>query len=152
MSKNELTQLTSLDWAIYNYLKKHFKEDPKRWLSKEEILNDNQGLLHEYKKTSHDICSRLNNIRIKLNKACSEGQINNLVLLNKGHFKIAADIEEAKIFLYKDYEVGIKRVIRYYENIKVLKRDGQGRLMDCKGNVINEKSLAKRFHDVFNVL
>lgn len=145
-----LTHLDSIDWTIYNYLKKQFKDDPKRWLSKEEILNDNP-LLHECKQTSHDVCSKLNSIRIKLNKACSEGQINNLILLDRGHFKIAADIEEAKKYLYKDYQVGIKRIIRYYENIKVLKRDGQGRIIDCKGNVINETSLAKRFHDVFTI-
>lgn len=149
--ENKLTHLTSLDWTIYNYLKKHFKADPKRWLSKQEILEDNPDLLNESATTSHDICAALNSIRLKLNKACHEGQLSHLILLHKGTFKIAADKEEAEHYLKKDFFVGIKRVIRYYENMRVIKRDGQGKLIDCKGNVITEESLAKRFNDVFNV-
>lgn len=143
--------LNSLDWKIYNYLKDKFKENPNRWISKKEILENNKELLKESDTTSHDICSTLNNIRIKLNKACHEGQISHLILLDKGHFKIAANKEEAEQYLKKDYRIGIKRIIRYYENMKVLTRDGQGKLIDCKGNVITEESLAKRFHEVFNV-
>ena len=146
-----LTALTTVDWAIYNYLKEQFKMDPKRWLSKKEILEDNADILKGNGETSHDICSTLNLIRLKLNKASHEGQLSHLILLHNGSFKIAADMEEAKAYLYKDYKLGIKRIVRYYENMKVLRRDGQGKLIDCKGNVITEESLAKRFNDVFNV-
>lgn len=147
-----MINLTSEEWSIYNYLKKKFKENPNNWVSKVEILNDNRSILNESCSTSHDICSRLNQIRIRLNKACSEGQLSHLILLHKGYFKIAADQEEAKEYLYTDYKIGIRRIIRYYENMKVLKRDGQGKLIDCKGNVITEESLAKRFNDAFNVI
>lgn len=146
-----MTNLTTIDWSIYNYLKDKFKEDPNQWLSKEQILNDNSELLNASNSTSHDVCSALNLIRLKLNKACHEGLISHLILLHKGSFKIAANQEEAQKYLYKDYEIGIKRIVRYYENMRVLKRDGQGKLIDCKGNVITEESLAKRFNDVFNV-
>lgn len=146
-----MINLKTIDWKIYNYLKDQFKADPKRWLSKQEILDDNPALLKESGATSHDICSSLNSIRLKLNKACHEGQISHLILLHNGNFKIAADLEEAKQYLYKDYIIGIKRIVRYYENMQVLKRDGQGKLIDCKGNIITEESLAKRFNDVFNV-
>lgn len=146
-----MTKLTTVDWTIYNYLKDQFKKDPKRWIKKEQILYDNQNILSCSPYTSHDICSKLNLIRIRLNKAANEGQISHLILLDNGHFKIAANLEEAKKYLYKDYQIGIKRIVRYYENMKVLSRDGQGKLIDCKGNVITEESLAKRFNDVFNV-
>lgn len=146
-----MVNLRSLDWKIYNYLKDRFKEDPTQWVSKQEILDDNPALLNESEATSHDICSNLNLIRLRLNKACNEGQISHLILLHNSKFKIAANVEEAKKFLYKDFETGIKRIVRYYENMNVLKRNGQGKLIDCKGNVIDETSLAKRFNDVFNV-
>lgn len=146
-----MQNLKTIDWTIYNYFKDKFKEDPNKWLSKQEILADNKELLNESGATSHDICSTLNNIRLKLNKACHEGQISHLILLYRGKFKIAANYEEAQQYLYQDYKVGIKRIVRYYENMRVLKRDGQGKLIDCKGNVITEKSLAKRFNEVFNV-
>ena len=146
-----MVNLKTIDWTIYKYLKNRFKEDPTKWISKEEILADNGALLKESCATSHDICSSLNLIRLKLNKACNEGQISHLILLHNSKFKIAANIEEAQTYLKKDYEIGIKRIVRYYENMNVLKRDGQGKLIDCKGNVIDENSLAKRFNDVFNV-
>lgn len=143
--------LKPIDWKVYDYLKLKFKEDPKQWISKQQILEDNPTLFNESMSTSHDICSALNLIRIRLNKACNEGQISHLILLHNSKFKIAADVAEAKQFLYKDFEVGIKRIVRYYENMKVLSRNGQGKLIDCKGNIIDENSLAKRFNDVFNV-
>lgn len=145
-----MINLTTIDWTIYNYLKVKFKEDPTQWISKKQIIEDNP-VLKESKTTSHDICSSLNSIRLRLNKASNEGQISHLILLHNSKFKIAANVEEAKQYLYKDYKIGIKRIIRYYENINVIKRDGQGKLIDCKGNVIDEKSVAKRFNDVFNV-
>lgn len=146
-----MVELKTIDWTIYEYLKKKFKEDPTQWLSKQQILEDNPILTFASGETSHDICSNLNRIRLRLNKACNEGQISHLILLSNSRFKIAANEQEAKEFLYKDFEVGIKRIIRYYENMKVLNRNGQGKLIDCKGNVIDDKSLAKRFNDVFNV-
>ena len=146
-----MTDLKTIDWQVYNFLKTGFRSDPKRWFSKQELLDAIPSLSKESGATSHDICSTLNAIRIKLNKASSEGQLSHLILLNKGSFKIAANFDEAKEYLSADYKVGIKRLIRYYENMKVLKRDGQGKLIDCKGNVITEESLAKRFNDVFNV-
>lgn len=147
-----MIKLTTTEWTVYNYLKAKFKEDPNKWVTKREILEDNESVLSASKgETSHDICANLNAIRIKLNKACHEGQLSHLILLHNSSFKIAANLEEANKYLYKDYEIGIKRIIRYYENMRVLKRDGQGKLIDCKGNVITEESLAKRFNDVFNV-
>ena len=147
-----MIKLTTTEWTVYNYLKAKFKEDPNKWVSKQEILEDNESVLSASKgETSHDICANLNAIRIKLNKASHEGQLSHLILLHNSRFKIAANAEEAKRYLYKDYQIGIKRLIRYYQNINVLENDGQGRLIDRKGNVITEESLAKRFNDVFNV-
>ena len=143
--------LNKLDWDVYNYLNASFRSDPKRWVSKQELLDSIETLSKSKGATSHDICSSLNLIRIKLNQAANEGQLSHLVLLAKGNFKIAADMQEATEHLKKDYEIGIKRLVRYYKNIQVLKRNGQGKLIDCKGNVITEESLAKRFNDVFNV-
>lgn len=146
-----MVNLKTIDWKIYNYLKDRFKEDPTKWISKEEILEDNPTLLKEGAATSHDICSSLNLIRIRLNKACNEGQISHLILLHKSKFKIAASYSEAQAYLKRDLDIGIKHIVRYYENMNVLKRNGQGKLIDCKGNVIDDDSLAKRFIDVFNV-
>lgn len=146
-----MVNLKTIDWKIYNYLKDRFKEDPTKWISKEEILEDNPTLLKEGAATSHDICSSLNLIRIRLNKACNEGQISHLILLHKSKFKIAASAKEAQEYLKRDLDIGIKHIVRYYENMNVLKRNGQGKLIDCKGNVIDDDSLAKRFIDVFNV-
>lgn len=146
-----MIKLKTLDWKVYNYLKAEFKKDNTLWISKKQLLESIPELRANSKATTHDVCSSLNTIRLRLNKACSDGQLSHLVLLKDSCFKIAKDREEAKENFERDRKIGIQRLVRYYENIGVLNRDGQGKLIDCKGNVITDESLAKRFNDVFNV-
>ena len=141
--------LTKEDWQIYRYFEKKAKEEPNKWLTKDEIIKDNANILSISKSSAHDICSKLNQIRLKLNSASNQGVLSHLILLNNNKMKMATSREEAETYLYRDYKIGIKRLVRYYKNMKVIQEDGQGRLIDRKGNVITEDSLAKRFNEVF---
>lgn len=143
-----MIKLTSEDWKFYNYLLSKHSENSNMWLSKEEIIKDNPDIFVR-NDTSHDMCARANCMRLKLNKAVAEGQLNHLILLNDSKFKLASNKEEANQYFYKDYEIGIKRLVRYYENMGVVRHNGDGKLIDCKGNPITEDSLAKRFNEVF---
>ena len=151
MEKGKQIVLKSLDWKVYEYLKNKFKLDPNHWVSKEEFLMDIEELRDRGGSTSHDSCSILNSIRIKLNRASSQGLLSHIILLDNDCFKIAQSKEEAEQYLKRDLNNGLKLIVRYYQNLKVIKEDGQGRLLDRKGNVISEDSLAKKFNDVFNV-
>lgn len=143
-------QLTDTDKAVFNFLLAGFEDDPTKWFSKQEIL-DGVWQLKDNKPTSHDICSSLNNIRIRLNRGCSLGLVDRIILLNNGCFKIAKDKFEAEWYLKKDYRVGIKHLVRYYENTKVLKRNGQGQLLDPNGNPIDEEDANAMFRTIFAI-
>ena len=142
--------LTDTDKAVFNFLLAGFEDDPTKWFSKQELL-DNIPSLSDSKPTSHDICSSLNLIRIRLNRGCSLGLVDRIVLLNNGCFKIAEDRFEAEWYLKRDYRIGIKHLVRYYENMNVLKRDGQGQLLDPNGNPIDEEDTDLMFRTIFAI-
>lgn len=117
----------------------------------DKLIVDGVWQLKDSKPTSHDICSSLNNIRIRLNRGCSLGLVDRIILLSNGCFKIAKDKFEAEWYLKKDYRVGIKHLVRYYENMKVLKRNGQGQLLDPSGNPIDEEDANAMFRTIFAI-
>ena len=141
--------LTPKDYEVYRYLEQVYLNDKERWVSKEEIMYVLPELFNKSDATSHDICSTLNAIRIRLNENAYNGVINHIVLLTNNCFKLAKDREEAERFCKRDYDNAMKLLTRYWHNIGVIKQDGQGKLIDCRGNVIDENSLAKRFYEPF---
>ena len=142
-------RLTDLEKSIYNFLLIKHKEQPEKWWSKMELLDCVPELKTTAKETSHDICSNLNHIRLRINQATSEGQLDKIILLNNSSFKIATDKDEAEEYIKKDYQCGIKRLIRYYQNRGIIRQNGQGKLFDLSGNEITEESINKRFRSVF---
>jgi hypothetical protein len=144
-----MIRLHTKDWKVYNYLLHKAALDMNYWVSKEEIIQEFPELFTSSDATSHDVCSTLNAIRLRLNKARAEGQLTHLVLLDNHKFKLATSEEEVEKYCKRDKENGIKLLVRYYQNIGVLKTNGQGKLIDCKGNVIDENSLAKRITEPF---
>lgn len=135
------------DYTVYRFLERN----SDRWVSKEEIVAEFPELFGKHDETSHDICSTLNTMRLRINKAASEGKLSHIVLLNNNRFKVATSREEAEKYCKRDFDNAMKLLKRYWQNIGVIKQDGQGKLIDCRGNVIDEKSLAKRFYMPFEV-
>jgi hypothetical protein len=128
--------------GLYDFLLKN----PSRWVSKEEILTETKLFNRSYGK--HDICSNINNTRIRLNQAVFEGKLEHLVLLDDNKLKIAETEEEAINYLKRDFVNAIKLLKRYYNNVAVIKRNGQGKLLDSENIPINE-SLEKRIYEAF---
>ena len=149
IKSNKQELLKKQDYAFYRLLETVAKYEPDRWLSKEELL---EMLGEHFKKDegTHDICAELNISRLKLNKARAGGIISHLVLLKSHKFKLATTRDEVEKYCKRDLENGLKLLTRYWQNIGVLKQDGQGKLIDCRGNVIDDESLAKRFNDPFD--
>lgn len=141
--KKDLT-LTSRDWNFYNLL----CDEPFIWHNKEEIAATVPGFtLHE---TTHDKCSSMNLTRIKLNKARALGLISHYILLEDDKFKVATSEEEIAKELKKQEKQMWTLYIRYLETKGIIKENHQGKLLNCRGEVIDEQSLAKRFHEPFN--
>lgn len=139
-----MTELKTCDWAFYRLL----ETNPDKWWSKEELL---ELLSDHFEKSegTHDICAGFNTSRLRLNQARAEGRINHLILLQGHKFKLATTKEEVEKYSRRDFDNGLKLLKRYWQNMGVLKDDGQGKLIDCRGRVIDDNSLAKRFIQPF---
>lgn len=149
IKSNKQELLKKQDYAFYRLLETIAKYEPNRWVSKEELL---EMLSDHFKKDegTHDICAEFNVSRLRLNQARSMGIITHLVLLKSHKFKLATTRDEVEKYCKRDKDNGLKLLKRYWQNIGVLKQDGQGKLIDCNGNVIDEESLAKRFNKPFD--
>lgn len=138
-------KLTPKEWKLYNLL----ESDPNKWWSKEEILNNITEYDLNRNETSHDICASLNLARLHLNEACSSGMISHYTLIKDNAFKLANE-EEMNEELKKMEKQIWKLYIRYLGAKGIIKLNNQGKIIDCKGNIIEEDSLAKRFYTPFD--
>jgi hypothetical protein len=141
--------MTEKDYAVYRYLEQVAEENPNKWVSKEELINEFPQYFVKG-EDSHDICSTLNMVRLNINRARASGKVSHLVLLKNHQFKLAVSKDEAEKSIQKDYNNAMKLLKRYWQNRGAIKEDGQGKLIDCNGQVITEESLAKRFQMPFD--
>ena len=137
-----MIELRENEKGLYDFLLKN----PNRWVSKEEILTETKLFNRSY--GNHDICSNINATRIRLNQAVFEGKLEHLVLLDDNKLKIAETEEEAINYLKRDFVNAIKLLKRYYNNVAVIKRNGQGKLLDSE-NIPIDESLEKRIYEAF---
>ena len=141
--------MTEKDYAVYRYLEKVAEENPDKWVSKDELINEFPQFFVKG-EDSHDICSTLNMVRLNINRARASGRVSHLVLLKNHQFKLAVNKDEAEKSIQKDYNNAMKLLKRYWQNRGAIKEDGQGKLIDCNGQVITDESLAKRFQMPFD--
>lgn len=141
--------MTEKDYAVYRYLEKVAEENPDKWVSKEELIDEFPQFFVKG-EDSHDICSTLNMVRLNINRARASGKVSHLVLLKNHQFKLAVSKDEAEKSIQKDYNNAMKLLKRYWQNRGAIKEDGQGKLIDCNGNTITDESLAKRFQMPFD--
>lgn len=141
--------MTQKEYEVYRYLEQVACDDPTRWVSKEELI----AKFPQYfikGEDSHDICSTLNLVRLRINEARAAGKVSHLVLLKDHHFKLCISREEAEEHINKDFNNAMKLLKRYWQNMGTIKEDGQGKIIDCNGNIITDESLAKRFQMPFD--
>lgn len=125
------------EYRVYRYLETVFSYEPDRWIPKQTLVDVFPNIFTKSDSTSHDICSTLNAMRLRINEAASQGIINHIVLLNNNHFKIAKNKEEAEKYCKKDYDKAMKLLVRYYQNIGVIKKNGQGVFINEYGDTID---------------
>lgn len=140
--------MTQKEYEVYRYLEQVACEDPTKWVSKEELINEFPQFFVKG-EDSHDICSTLNLVRLRINEARAAGKVSHLVLLKDHHFKLCVSREEAEEHIGKDFSNAMKLLKRYWQNMGAIREDGQGKIIDCNGNIITDESLAKRFQAPF---
>ena len=131
--------MTTRQWKLYNLL----KTEPDKWFSQKEIADAVEG--YEYKERANDRCPTIRDDKNEINASL---EVDKIIVMKNYKFKIGTKeeyLEERK-----------KHVRRLKQQVKIIQdfdfkvnRDGHGKLISNKGEVIDEKSKARRFFETF---
>lgn len=140
-------KLTTRQWNTYNAIK-NATENGKT-ISKRELyeLQPNDYEWND-KATTHDNCIMIRN---DVNIINDSEEIEKIVIYDKhGNFKLAENEQEVYDFLFRVYcKVAVEK-FRKMRHIKdKMSRDGQGKLISTKGDVIDENSKARKYVEAY---
>lgn len=136
-------KLTTRCWTLYNYIKEHGV------VNTTDICRD----LPEYYTlaTSERIHNPCVNVNIDVDTLNTSPEIEKIIIHDrKYNFWLAKDEDEAVNFAEKLYKKrALKALWKYYGMLKKAESDGQGKLLSCQGNVIDDESKARAFVEAF---
>lgn len=141
-------KLRPREWALYKYLRQVAIEDPTRWVSHKEICT----ALPELFTLNHLACKKLCSSSIqKVVIAINDSPyIEKIILYDKQMYKLASCSEEAQKFLNdKLLDKGARIISRYWKLSNKVAKDGQGKLLSTRGDLIDERSKARRFVETY---
>jgi len=142
---SEMTQkhLSNRQWALLNLLKQNsFAEHRKT--SQKEICDKLAKYGYKWKETSgenHDHCSTIWNDIAAINLSYDTDKL----IISDNYEYWLGNEEETLDFIDGLWSDLAPRLIRYWAYLKKAQRNGQGLLIDRKGNVIDENSQARAF-------
>ena len=140
--------MDSKQWRLYNFLKFTAQVHPDKWVSHEEIC---EALPNDFKMNHIAVkkkcCSTIQKQVIDIN---SSDEIEKIIMHKNQTYKLAASQEEAFDFiknklLYK----GCRILERYWQLHDKIFKDGQGKLLSVRGDVIDEESRARPYVEAF---
>lgn len=138
--------LTPRQWRLHDLLSDG-KHD--RYYSKKEICEMlPEHYTYNTNPHKHDKCIDIYNDSKALQDAWS--LIGKVLIRNpQGDIKFAKDDAEAEEYAERLYQRAMTPLIEYSIIKRKIRRDGQGRLISGRGDVIDEKSLANQFWESF---
>ena len=139
-NKERQSELTPRQWAVYrliynNALVLHRKTTQR------EIYESISGYEWNDDEKCHDHCPAIWNDIKDINLSC---ETDKLIISDRFEYWIG-NKEETLNFLDKLWNDLSPRLARYWAYLKKVGRDGQGVLIDRKGNVIDDDSSARRW-------
>ena len=132
----EETKLTPREWAVYRLIK-YNSEVLGRRTTQREIYEKVEGFKWNDSATCHDHCPAIwtdichNNLSFEHEK----------IIISFNFEYWIGNEKETKVFLDKLWGEIEPRLVRYWTYKKKAKRNGQGRLLDKNGNIIDENSV-----------
>ena len=138
--KNKVKKLTPRQWGLLNFIKNNsFVEHRKT--TQREIVDNVDGYEWNEDEKCHDHCPAIWNDIKDINLSY---ETDKLIISDRFEYWIGNE-EETKEFIDKLWNDLSPRLSRYWNYLKKISRDGQGILIDRKGNVIDEDSKARAF-------
>lgn len=140
-----MKKLTPRQWALwrlveYNSIVEHRKTTQR------EIYEKVEGYCWQDDETSHDHCSAIW-VDVKANNESFE---HDKIIISKNFEYWIGSERETKKFLAGLWKALSPRLYRYWRFVEKCKLEGQGKLLSNQDQVIDDNSLAKHFHEVFN--
>jgi len=139
--------LTPRQWALYRLIKQNTEQGRKT--SQNEICAVIEGYNLLPKESGHDRCPA---IWVDING--EEGlnwhpSIEKAILTENFEYWIGSK-EEVEAYLDKQWNTGIyPRLKRYWDMKRKVQKDGQGKLIDCHGKILDDESEARRYVEAY---
>lgn len=138
--KNKQKKLTPRQWSLLNLIR-HNSLVEHRKTTQKEICDTIVGYEWNDDEKCHDHCPAVWNDIKDINLSY---ETDKLIIMDYFSYWIGNE-EETQRFIDKLWSDLSPRLTRYWAYLKKVSRDGQGILIDRKGNVIDEDSDARRF-------
>lgn len=138
--KNKQKKLTPRQWRLLDMIK-YASLNEHRKLTQREICNTIESYEWNDDEKCHDHCPAIWNDIKDINLSY---ETDKLIISDRFEYWIG-NKEETLDFLDKLWSDLSPRLARYWAYLKKVGRDGQGLVIDRKGNVIEEESQARAF-------
>ena len=138
--KNKQKHLTTRQWRLLDFIKINSVVE-RRKTTQREIVDNVPGYEWNDDEKCHDHCPAIWNDIKDINLSC---ETDKLIISDRFEYWIG-NKEETLNFLDKLWSDLSPRLARYWAYLKKVERDGQGILIDRKGNFIGDDSSARRF-------
>lgn len=142
-------KLTPRQWATYNLIKEASSRGGSA--SIEEVVANYHASAYKGGYTistgvgTHDICKAVWLDVVALN---ASSEIEKIIVIDNFTYRLATE-EEATAYYNKLLDKAIKGLVRAQAIKRKIKADGQGKLISCQGNPIDEESTARKFVEAF---
>lgn len=136
--KNKQKKLTPRQWQLLRFIT-YASLTEHRKVSQRDIVNNVVGYEWNDEITAHDHCPSIWNDIKDINLSYETDK----VIISKNFEYWIGSEEETKAFIDKLWNDLEARLIRYWAYLKKVRRNGQGLLLDRKGNTIDENSSAR---------
>ena len=138
--KHKVNKMTPRQWRLLNFIKRNSMIEFRK-TTQREICDNVEGYEWNDDEKCHDHCPAIWNDIKDINLSY---ETDKLIISDKFEYWIGSE-KETKAFIDKLWSDLSPRLIRYWAYLKKVERDGQGVLIDRKGNFIEEDSEARRF-------
>lgn len=141
-------KLNTRQWTTYNLISRNTHAGHKTTIG--EIIGhypitDYEDGYTFAKKSSHDPCKMVWKDIITIN---ASSEIEKIIIIDNFTYRLATE-EEAKAYYERLRLKALKAMARAYCVKMKIKADGQGKLISCHGDPIDDESKARRFVEAF---
>lgn len=138
--KNKVKRLTPRQWRLLDFIKNNSLLEHRK-TSQKEIVDHIEGYEWNEDEKCHDHCPAIWNDIKDINLSY---ETDKLIISDRFEYWIGNE-EETKEFIDKLWNDLAPRLTRYWNYLKKVNRDGQGIIIDRKGNVIDDDSSARKW-------